>query len=114
MSELASRALERLLNRPVIGWMNAALYDPRLGVAAASTALAYRFGPNDSQECLAAGVLVGLAATVTNLLLYARLDRELDTKPLEHVLPYHQLRHTRIWAEANGQLERYQDILERD
>lgn len=107
-------SLERLLNRPLMGWVNATLYDPRLGVCVASTALAYRFGPNNPQECLAAGVLIGVTAAVTNLFLYAHLDRELETKPLRHVLPYHQLRHTRIWAEANGQLDTYQRILEED
>ncbi len=111
---MAGRALERMLNRPLVGWVNAVLYDARLGVAAASTALAYQLKLNDPDECLAAGAVVGLTAIVTNLLLYARLDRELETKQLEHVLPYHQLRHTRIWAEANGQLDRYRDILERD
>ena len=111
---MAGRSLERMLNQPLIGWMNAILYDARLGVAAASTALAYQFRLNDPSECLAAGAVFGLTAVVSNLLLYARLDRELETKPLGEVLPYHQLRHTRIWAEANGQLDQYQELLERD
>jgi hypothetical protein len=103
-------SLERLLNRPVIGWVNAAFYDARIGIPLASTALAYRVGTNDPQECIAAGVVVGLAVVVANLLLYARLDQALETQPLREVIAQHRPRHARIWAETNGQMPGYERL----